>query len=352
VPKPSAREAALRHAQHFAQVLARQGSANEAHAPDADWPNIRSGQAWAAAHAAEDDGAAKLCIDYTRAAPRLLEIRLPPAILLVWLDHALRAARKLGRRGEEGATYGNLAIASGNLGDFRLSIEHSRQYLTIARETNDAPAETRALNNLATAYRVIGEYARAKSFYVQCLRTDAGRSNDSLRTVAFLGLSSLAYDTRNWFMSLYYAIRALHAARRAGDQRSRARGLTNIGNFCSLWGLASVAIFFHRRALAIFRAVGDRSGEATALGNLGNSERSRGRWDRARELHENDLLIAREIGDRRVEGYALFNLSEAQYRLGMRAQALETLHQSIAVLSRVGSPLAENARARLAAWSD
>jgi hypothetical protein len=86
---------------------------------DTEWPHIQAGQAWAAAHAAGDDAAARLCSAYPDAAAHCLNLRLHPRKQIAWLAAAAEAARRRGDRTVEENHLGNLGIAYKNLGEAR-----------------------------------------------------------------------------------------------------------------------------------------------------------------------------------------------------------------------------------------
>src|ERR1700751_2611797 len=96
-----------RHAAHYASVLRSAnelylkggGVINEALAMlDLEWPNILTGQAWAAAGTESDDAAAELCSVYADGAVNLFLLRQQSHDLVRWLEAALAAARRLKKR--------------------------------------------------------------------------------------------------------------------------------------------------------------------------------------------------------------------------------------------------------------
>src|ERR1044071_882904 len=100
----SLREARRRHAAHYAERLHEadalylssddEDDAAAVAAFEQEWANIRSGQEWAAAHAAEDEEAADICLTYPGAGTYLLDLLQHPREHVGWLEAALTAARK------------------------------------------------------------------------------------------------------------------------------------------------------------------------------------------------------------------------------------------------------------------
>src|SRR3989441_4614988 len=167
-----------RHAEHYKDVTA---AANKLYLQggelqknglvlfDAEWANTQAGQAWAAAHATEDDAAAALCSAYPDAGAYCLNLRLHPREQIRWREAALAAARQLKNRAAEGFHLGNLGVAYRALGDYRRAIEYYEQHLQIAREIGDRGGEGGALGNLGVAYGALGESRRAIEYLEQAL---------------------------------------------------------------------------------------------------------------------------------------------------------------------------------------
>src|SRR5207245_1044459 len=108
-----------RHAEHYKNVI---GGANDLYLRggeslkkglalfDAEWANIQAGQAWAAAHAGEDEAAAVLCSAYPNAGAYCLDLRQHPREQIRWREAALGAARRLKNRAAEAAHLGSLGV--------------------------------------------------------------------------------------------------------------------------------------------------------------------------------------------------------------------------------------------------
>jgi len=307
------------HAAHYLQVLSaaqelyKQGG-NDVLAGltlfDKEWANIRAGQAWAAAHAGEDDGAATLCAAYPSAGIYCLVLRLHPREQIAWLKQALHAARQIGDRRGEGIHLGNLGVAYNTLGDARRAIAHYEQQLVIAREIGDRQEESNALGNLGLARADLGDARRAIAYYEQ----------------------SLAID------------------REIGDRRGEGNALGNLGLARADLGDTRRAIEYYEQALAIDREIGDRRGEGLDLGNLGIAYYRLGDAQRAIAYHEQALIIAREIGDRRGEGNDLWNMGLALESLGERERAIDLAEQALAIREQIEDPNAEMVRRALAEW--
>jgi tetratricopeptide (TPR) repeat protein len=299
-----------RHARHFLEFLRvidslfKKGGQESLLALglfDAEWTNIRAGQAWAAARLQEDDEAATLCDAYPDAAAYYLPIRRPPQDRIRWIEAGLAASRKLGNRAAEAHHIGNLGLAYASLGDARRAIEYQEQSLAVNREIGDREGEGAALGNLGGAYEALGEPQRAIPYHEQ--------------NVAI--------------------------ARETGDRRAEGNALGNLGSAYASLGENRRAIEYHEQNLAIAREIGDRHGEGNALGNLGGAYMGLGETRRAIGLYEQNLAIAREVRDRQSESIALGNLGLIHATLGEMRQAIDFYQQQLVIARDIGDRRAE-----------
>jgi tetratricopeptide (TPR) repeat protein len=313
--------AAQRHASHYADVLGAASGlymeGGESVLPglalfDLERGNIEAGQAWAAALADKDGEAPQLCISYPSRGAYVLNLRLHPRDLIVWLESALAAARKCADRRREGIQLGNLGLAYYALGEYRRAIEYQEQALVIAREIGDRLGEANAFGNLGLDYSWLGEYRRA----------------------------------------IEYHERALVIDRELGNRKGEGQDSGNLGVAYYSMGEHRRAIAYHNEALAIAREIGDRLSEGNALGNLGNAYHSLGEYGRAIECQEQRLAIAREIGDQRGEGTALWNMSDTLYTLGERGKAIARAQTALRIFEQIEHPGAAQVRRVLESWKN
>ena len=210
-----ARQARRRHATHYLAIAER---ADDAYLEgggrvleglrlfDEERVQIEAGQAWAAAHAAEDNEAAVLAQDYPLRAPEVLDLRLHPRERIRWLEASAEAARKLDNQDREGMALGNLGLVHADLGETRRAIEYYEQGLAIYRETGDRRGEGGALGNLGITHTALGELRRAIEYYEQHLeiaretgdRRGEGAALGNLGSLqGFRGASSIASSWRS-----------------------------------------------------------------------------------------------------------------------------------------------------------
>ncbi len=88
---------------------------------------------------------------------------------------------------------------------------------------------------------------------------------------------------------------ALRLFRTAGDRRSEASAVYNLGHLAGLAGDTDEAEHRAEEARAIFHELGDSRGEASCWGPAGGLAGEIGQWQKAYELHHNALDLLREL---------------------------------------------------------
>lgn len=356
---PERHETALRHARHYWGLLV---AADEFYLEggeflmqglvlfDAEWGNIQAGQDWAAAHAATDPEAARLCSDYPERGAYCLSLRGHPRERIRWLEAALAGANTLKDRTAEGRHFGTLGLAYADLGQARRAIECYEQALLIARGIGDRRGEANALNNLGVAYADLGQTRRAIEYYELsiAIKQKIGDRRGEANTLGNLGNGyAVLRETRR---AIDYHTRALMIDREMGDRRGEGQDLGNLGNAYADLGQMDRAIEYHEHSLAIARKIGHRWGEGAGLGGLGNAYSALGDTHRALEYYRLQLSITREIGDRRGEGDALWNKSTELDKLGDRRQAVKDAEAALNIFEEIEDPGAEKVKKKLDEW--
>ena len=264
--------AAKRHSGHFLGVEATAGARHIEDKEgffaglrvfDRERAHIEAGQAWAAAHAEDDDEAALCAQGYPLRAAHILNLRQHPRDRIGWLETSAQAARKLGNRESEGMALGNLGGAYRELGETRKAIEYYEQHLAIARETGDRRGEGMALGNLGGAYGDLGETRKAVKHFEQHLAI-ARETGDRRGEGATLGNLGVAYnDLGETRKAIEYFEQHLAIARETGDRRGEANALHNRAEALDELGRRQEAIADAGAALVIFEGIEDPNAEQT-----------------------------------------------------------------------------------------
>jgi tetratricopeptide (TPR) repeat protein len=311
---PNLHEAQRRHACHYearlssADRLYLQGGDGTKRALaqfDLEWPNIETGQKWAAAHAQQDQFAAELCSSYGLNGSQCLSLRLTAHELFEWAKAALAAVKKIGDCHAEGVHLGNLGAACAALGQHDRAAEVYQQALALARTASarNRRAEGNALAYLGAASMNAGQTSDAIEFFQQWLATtrDFDRRDEG---TALMNLGVAHLHLRETARSLDYFDQALAIALETGNLRREGDVYVNI---------------------------------AVAYGTLGD-------YPRAVECLKRAAVISREIGDFAGEGGVLCNLGVAYVQLGDYTRAIDSAQAALAILEPIDDHLSRHAR--------
>jgi tetratricopeptide (TPR) repeat protein len=329
-------KAMLRHAEHYGTILK---TANEIYKNgnvlaalmkfDLERKNIEAGWIWAKNNFAERDAAflSSAYLDW----PYLLDLRMHPKELILWMETALSAARQMNDCSMERVHLGNLGTAYSNLGEPRKAIDFYDQALKISREIGDRLSEGAVLGNLGTAYHYLGELRKAIDFYNQALKIsqEIGDRRSEGNLLGNLGLAY--YHLGEPRKSINFYDQALKISREIGDRRGEGNLLGNVGLAYYDLGEPRKAIDFYDQALKISREIGDRRGEGNRLSNLGLAYYDLGEPRKAIDFYDQALKITREIGNLRSEGGILGNLGLVYWNLGDPRKAIDFYEQQLAI---------------------
>jgi len=303
---------------------------------DLEWPHICAGQAWAAAHAEDDDEAAKLCSGYPGAAVYCLTLRLHRREFADWLEAAVRASHHLGDRQAEANHLGNLGLAHAELGEMSEAIATYERALELAREIGDRRGEGNRLGKLGLAYAELGRMRDAIAYYERALEIAREIGDRWWEGNRLHNLGTAYYRLGEVREAIGYYEQGLEIAREIDDRRMEANRLGNLGSAYAALGAVREAIEYYEQALEITREIGDQRGESNRLGHLGSAYAQLGRAREAIPYYEQGLVIARQMGDRRMEGAHLGHLGRAYAQLAAVREAIEYYQQALEIAREIG----------------
>ncbi len=333
-----------RHAIHYGRVLAQANTwylegGDKAMAGlalfDQERANVEAGQAWAAAHA-DDDEAARLCSAYAGASWAIRQLRQTAPDDLAWTEAALRAARRLKNQQHESVHLGNLGLAYAAQGQPHRAMDYHEQALKIDRALGDRYGEGQSLGNLGLAYAALNQPGRALELFTQHLAITR-EQGDRRGEANALGNIALAYAALNRTGEALKAYdQVLGLMRAIGNRHGEGNTLTLLAHLWADHGDLPRAIGLYEQHLAIARELGDRRTEANILRNLGLAHAARNDFQRAIDLHERHRTLAHAIDDRHGEADALSNLGNAYSHLPDPGRAVEFYEQSLRVRRALG----------------
>jgi len=291
----------------------------------------------------------------------------PPAgvrpLEFVWLDEAL-AWCEAERAGLMAAT--RLAASSGlheiawKLPAAAMSFYYRRSHwgdwvatheagLASARHLCDYQAEAWMLNNLGMAY---GDQRRQEcvGYFEQALAIYRGMGDPRGETRAANNVASAWFNLGRFDEALAAGLRSLEIQRRNGNRYGEGIALGVLGGSCQRLGRFAEAIHHLQAALAIFRELGDRMAEADSISDLGEAYLGLGRVSEAIDALTSSLAIWQDIGDRHGLAATLLRLGRAQQAAGNAGQADDLLSRAAGLFDELGDRAqAAAARSALAA---
>jgi tetratricopeptide (TPR) repeat protein len=121
----------------------------------------------------------------------------------------------------------------------------------------------------------------------------------------------------------------------AGDRRSLAYKLQNIGVIYKAQGLHEPALEWFRKSLQGYEALQHKGGIARSLNNIGDAYRLQGRYELAQEHLLKGLRLREEGRDRGAVALSLNNLGRLYQEQGRYAEMLEVSRRAAGVSERL-----------------
>lgn len=347
----SQRNAHLKHAQYYAEVLLRTnqlydegGVGMEAglRVFDDDWKNIEIGQRWAARQAYTDEAAATLASEYPERGSRCLYLRQKPNERVVWLETALRVAQLRGFGLVEGNLQGKIALALTEMGEYQKAIEHYSIRLEKAESLNDFEGLGEGACNLGILYDTLEMPGPAQECYEYALALADKISNKKITEIATgnLGLVYLKQGKLDYARKCFES--HLQMARENGDQWGEGNALTNMGIVCLKTQNYDQATEHFHESLVINKKLGDRSGEAKNLGYIGTILGITGDLDGAVAAYEERIALAQKMNDLRGEATGFWNLGEILIKQKKYGPGLKLLYKCIDYEKSINDPTWED----------
>jgi DNA-binding SARP family transcriptional activator/tetratricopeptide (TPR) repeat protein len=229
-----------------------------------------------------------------------------------WLathDTALASARELGDRPGEAWVLTNIGTVLGqqHVDD---AIGYFEQALAIAREVGDREDESRASNNLAFTYVILGRYDEAVEPLLGALELQRALGRRYGEAVALCNLGEAYVELGRYDEAITRSQEALAIAREIGSERDEGYALYNLGRADLGLGRLAEAEEMFERALPCHRTVGDKYGEAHDLHRIGAVQSQAGRLDQAREAWTRARGIFEALGEDELAAELRVELAE------------------------------------------
>lgn len=217
---------------------------------------------------------------------------------------------------------------------FQEAIGRHTQEANMARQLADTAEMVRALNEIGTNYRRLGQLAKATYYHFEALTycldwsdtTQVGRDG-YVRALNGLGNVYLTMD--NYPMAYRYLSRALAVERQSGHLRGMAINYANIGCVMRDENHADSAWIYFRKSMEMNRRTGDVVGRALCHNYYGTMYEYEGDYDRATSEYEQAYLLLIRQNDRWHYLEPCVSLARIYMKRRMTATAMEYLQEAL-----------------------
>jgi DNA-binding SARP family transcriptional activator/tetratricopeptide (TPR) repeat protein len=244
---------------------------------------------------------------------------------------AARAAASLGDRLEHANALDDLATAHRLSGDYPAAADDARRALALYREVRNRLGEANALTGLAKALSRAADYTTSATV-VQTALTLYRDLGDLPGEAGALAELAIARGMTSDFRAAQDLLRrALDLYRRLGDRPGQAYALRLLGIAHGRVGDYPGAHDLLTEAEALYRQLGSRLGEALTHTDLGRVTANLGDYPAAVRALREALEQNRDIDHRVGQSAALLYLGGALRRAGDLAGAAEALREALAL---------------------
>ncbi|MDX1520555.1 MAG: tetratricopeptide repeat protein, partial [Anaerolineae bacterium] len=295
------------------------------------------------AHHFEEAGEAEKALIYSIQAARHADGAYASQTALQWYNRALAMLDRLELDASTHNQRYELLLALerlyGRQGMRDKQLANLRQALTVANNLNDLAKQAHVHNQLCFYYRMVSDYAAARTHAELGLEAARQAKAPVLEGESLSNLAYVEQDQGQYQSALEHMEDAQAILEATNDRRLEAISLKGLGLLHLKLNNYEKARLYFEQALALNRSLGNRRGESDCLNNLGEIERERGNYAAASACYEQTLGIDRAIGNRYGEAIALLNLALTYLALGSYQKAHEFVEEAVQINQSIDDQL-------------
>lgn len=242
----------------------------------------------------------------------------------------------------------NLGMVYERVGRLRESAEAIQGVIDYAVSLGDRRIEAIQWGNLAVARQSLGQYREALHCAEQALAKNSAEDHQESTALVKRVMGEAKVGLGDVDGALRDLDEALGLSRRLGLVGDQIYIHNSLGVAYRAAGRPDEAVEAHRAALALAEESGDRSGDAEILTDLGITRSGAGHYEEAAVALERAHAVALERDERYTAARACLALGTLPAPTVAADRAERLLRTAVDVLTEVGSPDAERARAALA----
>jgi adenylate cyclase len=221
-------------------------------------------------------------------------------------------------------------------GAYSLSIEASRQALSLFKQHKEIKGMADCHQNIGNVYQLQGQYVEALYSYFNSLNLKE-QINDKNSSAATYNNIAIVYETQgNYLQALKTHFTALKLKQELGDKNGVANSYNNLGLVYEAQGNYQDALKNYFAALKLKEELDDQYGIACALNNIGNIYLAQRSYPEALKTHFASLALFEKIGDQIRTGDGYIGIGNIYEKQGNYAKALEYHLASLKLKEEVG----------------
>jgi CHAT domain-containing protein/Flp pilus assembly protein TadD len=270
------------------------------------------------------------------------------------LTRALNINRELSDKPAEANTLSQIATIHSRLGDKQSALDAYQQAIALFQATGDRKGEAATLLNAGTTYFYFGDKQSALDYYSRGLELykAAGDAGGQASALSFIGgFYELSNEQQK---ALDYFNRTLLLYRAAGDVGGEVTTLIHLGVMLDNVGDQQQALGYYSQALplykkipnkasVIYQSAGDLRTEAVKLMNIGVLYGSLGENQAALDFYNQAITISTAIGDNVGLANIYNRIGSVYLELGDKNMALASHNMALPLMKSVGEKDGEGA---------
>src|SRR6266545_2293151 len=251
---------------------------------------------------------------------------------LNYLQKSLAIFKELGNKQGEARALQAIGVAYGLQRRNELAVESYEQSLVLSQEVGDRNLTALNLNSLGLAHSSMGHYELGLELYQKAQKLSEELNDKGLLHIALNNIATYYIAKGRYAEGLDYLQKSLRISEEmgsAGDRRSLAYKLQNIGLIYRHQGNLDQALTYARRSLEILESIDDNFGIANLRNNIGVIYKAQGNYEQALDWFQKSLRGYEELKATPGIARSLNNIGDTYRLQGRMTEAIEPLQKSL-----------------------
>ena len=222
------------------------------------------------------------------------------------------------------------------LNDIRKVAEYGWKELALAQSLSYKKGIAQAMTNIATSYRLMGNYDLALYYDRKSLALMQELKNMKGESTCLLNIGLTHSERYEYREALEYMKQGLKMKQQLGDRAGIARAFNNLANVFYDLGNYTEALKYHLNSLHIKEELNDKIGIASSYNNIGNVMYSQKRYDEALSYYTKCANYQESVSNYRGMANAYHNIGtiyadKHQYKeaLDYHSKALNSFEKAL-----------------------